>query len=106
MCCWNGGWAYHYPSGEILFKTGAGGNFGFYSDPRADELIEKSVTTDELAALYEYQDFIAAQVPVIFTPNFPIRLFEVARNIGGFEPVNPFGMINPENWYYIDDTEE
>ncbi|MDL4774182.1 ABC transporter substrate-binding protein [Actinomadura xylanilytica] len=102
LTCWNGGWAYHYPTGEILFRTKAGGNFGFYSDPTTDELIEKSVTTDDLEALYEYQDYIAEQVPVIFTPNFPIRLFEASRDLGGFGPVNPFGMINPEKWYYRD----
>ncbi|GAB3979767.1 hypothetical protein GCM10029978_076030 [Actinoallomurus acanthiterrae] len=103
MTCWNGGWAYHYPTGEILFRTKAGGNFGFYTDPRTDALIEKTVTSDDLEVLYEYQDFIAEQVPVIFTPNFPIRLFEVSRELGGFEPVNPFGMINPENWHYFED---
>jgi peptide/nickel transport system substrate-binding protein len=103
MCCWNGGWVYHHPTGEILFKTDAGGNFGHYHDPVADELIERTVTTDDPDVLYEYQDFIAEQVPVIFNPNFPIRLFEVANNLRGFEPVNPFGMINPENWYYVDD---
>jgi len=27
----------------------------------------------------------------------------VANNLRGFEPVNPFGMISPENWYYVDD---
>lgn len=102
MCCWNGGWVYHYPSGEILFKTDAGGNFGHYTDPRADELIDKSVSTDDLSALYEYQDYIAEQAPVLLMPNFPLRLFEVANNLGGFEPVNPFGMINPERWYYRD----
>lgn len=103
MCCWNGGWVYHYPTGEILFKTGAGGNFGHYTDARTDELIDRTVTSDDPQVLYEYQDYIAEQVPVIFTPNFPIRLFEVARNLRGFEPVNPFGMINPENWYYVED---
>ncbi|TQM85443.1 peptide/nickel transport system substrate-binding protein [Saccharothrix saharensis] len=102
MCCWNGGWAYHHPTGEILFSTKAGGNFGFYSDPKADELIERTVTSDDLEVLYEYQDYIANEVPVIFTPNFPIRLFEVANSIGGFGPINPYGMINPENWYYRD----
>lgn len=101
MCCWNGGWVYHYPSGEILFKTDAGGNFGHYTHPRADELVDQSVTTDDLGALYDYQDYIAEQVPVIFNPNFPLRLFEVANNLGGFTPINPFGMINPENWYYL-----
>jgi peptide/nickel transport system substrate-binding protein len=103
MCCWNGGWVYHHPSGETLFKTDAGGNFGHYTDARADELIERTVTTDDLDVLYEYQDYIAEQAPVIFTPNFPIRLFEVARNLRGFEPVNPFGMIAPERWYYVDE---
>ena len=105
LSCWNGGWIYHYPTGEILFKTGAGGNFGHYSDPRADELIERTVTSDDVDALHEYQDYIAEQVPVIFTPNFPLRLFEVANNLRGFEPVNPFGMINPEDWYYIEDEQ-
>jgi peptide/nickel transport system substrate-binding protein len=103
MCCWNGGWVYHHPTGEILFRTDAGGNFGHYHDPAADELIERTVTTDDLDVLYEYQDFIADQVPVIFNPNFPIRLFEVANNLRGFEPINPLGMINPERWYYVDD---
>ncbi|HEY1574687.1 MAG TPA: ABC transporter substrate-binding protein [Pseudonocardiaceae bacterium] len=103
MCCWNGGWVYHHPTGEILFRTDAGGNFGHYHDPAADELIERTVTTDDLDVLYEYQDFIAEQVPVIFNPNFPIRLFEVANNLRGFEPINPLGMINPEKWYYVDD---
>jgi peptide/nickel transport system substrate-binding protein len=100
MCCWDGGWVYHYPSGEIVFKTDAGGNFGHYTDPKADELITQSVTTDDLEALYAYQDYIAEQAPVILTPNRPMRLFEVANILGGFEPVNPFGMINPERWYY------
>jgi peptide/nickel transport system substrate-binding protein len=105
LSCWNGGWVYNYPTGETLFQTDAGGNFGHYSDPRADELIARSVSSDDLDALYEYQDYIAEQAPVIFTPNFPIRLFEVARNLHGFTPVNPFGMINPERWYYSDDKQ-
>jgi peptide/nickel transport system substrate-binding protein len=104
MCCWNGGWVYHQPTGEILFKTDAGGNFGHYSDPVADELIARTVTSEDLDALYEYQDYIAEQVPVIFTPNFPIRLFEVANDLHGFGPVNPFGMINPERWHYLEDV--
>jgi peptide/nickel transport system substrate-binding protein len=104
MCCWNGGWVYHHPTGEILFKTDAGGNFGHYTDPRTDELIARTVTSEDPRVLHEYQDHIAEQVPVIFTPNFPIRLFEVAEELRGFEPVNPFGMINPENWHYLKDA--
>lgn len=100
ITCWNGGWVYHHPTGEILFRTNAGGNFGHWSDARADELIERTVTSDDPEVLYEYQDYIAEQAPVIWTPNFPLRVFEVADTLHGFEPVNPFGMINPEDWYY------
>lgn len=99
--CWHGGWAYYgYPTGEMLFKTGASSNFGHYSDPTADELIAQSVLSDDVSALFAYQDYLAEQTPAIWTPGFPLRLFEVAANLHGIEPVNPYGLINPENWYY------
>jgi peptide/nickel transport system substrate-binding protein len=103
LTCWNGGWIYHHPSGEILFKTGAGGNFGFYTSAETDAIIDKALTSDDIEDFYQFQDHIAEQVPVIFTPNFPVRLFEVANNLRGFEPINPFGYINPENWYYVEE---
>jgi peptide/nickel transport system substrate-binding protein len=100
---WNGGWVYgpgFYPTGEFLYRTGAGVNFGSYSDAHADELIDATVTSDDLADLYAYQDYIAEQLPVIWMPNFPLRLLEVAHDLQGLEPLNPFGLINPENWHY------
>jgi peptide/nickel transport system substrate-binding protein len=42
-------------------------------------------------------------VPVIWSPGFPNRMFEVTRNLHGVEPVNPYGLINPENWYYVEE---
>jgi peptide/nickel transport system substrate-binding protein len=102
--CWNGGWAFYgKPTGEILFKTGGSSNFGHYSDPRADELVNRTVVSDDPAAMYEYQDYLAEQVPAVWTPGFPIRLLEIAKNLRGVEPVNPYGMINPENWYYVEE---
>ncbi|MGD0604406.1 MAG: ABC transporter substrate-binding protein [Streptosporangiaceae bacterium] len=99
--CWNGGWVFYgHPTGEVLFKTGAGSNYGRYSDPKADELIDRTVVSDDLDALHDYQGYIAEQAPVIWTPGFPLRVFAVDNNLRGFEPVNPYGMINPENWYY------
>jgi peptide/nickel transport system substrate-binding protein len=103
---WNGGWVYgpgFHPTGEFLYQSGAGVNFGSYADPVADDLIARTVTTDDLDTLYEYQDYIAAQVPVIWMPNFPLRLLEVAHNLRGVEPLNPFGLINPEHWHYVED---
>jgi peptide/nickel transport system substrate-binding protein len=103
MSDWNGGWVYgpgFYPTGEFLFKTGAGVNFGSYSDAATDALIDATVTRDDLGALHAYQDHVAEQVPVIWMPNFPLRLLEIASDLKGVEPLNPFGLITPENWYY------
>ncbi|MDT4987237.1 MAG: peptide/nickel transport system substrate-binding protein [Micromonosporaceae bacterium] len=104
LSCWGGGWVYNHPTGENLFQSGAACNFSNYRDPRADELIAATVTTDELDALYAYQEHISDQVPVIFMPSFPRRLFEVAVNLRGFAPINPYGLINPENWFYVEES--
>jgi peptide/nickel transport system substrate-binding protein len=99
---WHGGWVYEfYPTGEAIFQTGATSNWGAFRDPRADELITRTVTSDEPDAMYEYQEYVAEQVPVLWMPSFPLRLLEVAHNLRGCEPINPCGMINPENWYYV-----
>lgn len=104
LTCWNGGWAFYgHLTGEMLFKTGGGSNWGHYSDPKADELIDKTVVSNDTEALYEYQDYLAEQVPVVWTPGFPMRLFEIAKNLRGAEPINPYGLITPENWYYVED---
>jgi peptide/nickel transport system substrate-binding protein len=102
--CWNGGWVFYgHPTGEVLFKTRAGSNYGRYSDPKADELIDRTVVDDGVEALYEYQDYLAEQVPVVWAPGFPLRVFAVANDLRGIEPVNPYGMLMPENWYYTAD---
>jgi peptide/nickel transport system substrate-binding protein len=93
---------YGQPTGEVLFKTGAGSNYGKYSDPVADELIDRTVVDGGDEALYEYQDYLAEQVPTVWAPGFPLRVFAVAENLHGVEPVNPYGMLMPENWYYAE----
>ena len=99
--CWNGGWSFYgKPTGEMLFKTRGGSNFGRYSDPRADELLNQIVVSDDPSTLYDYQDYLADQIPVVWTPGFPLRVLAVAHNLRGVEPINPYGTINPENWYY------
>ena len=106
MASWNGGWVYgpgFHPTGEFQFRTGAGVNWGSYQDPRADELIDHTVTSDAPYHLYAYQDYLAEQLPVIWMPNFPLRLLEVARDLEGVEPLNPYGILTPENWYYVAD---
>ena len=71
---WSGGWVYapdYYPSGELLFQTGAGSNSGSYSDKKADALIHDTAFGD--ANLTAYQNYLAVQLPVVWQPNLGVR---------------------------------
>ncbi|MCK4177839.1 ABC transporter substrate-binding protein [Aciditerrimonas ferrireducens] len=102
MGWWGGGWEYspdYYPSGETLFLTGAGSNSGNYSSPEADKLIEQTVQTT--TNLDQYQNYLAQQLPVIYEPNADYSLTEVAENLRGVVPQNPFSNLFPEYWYFV-----
>jgi peptide/nickel transport system substrate-binding protein len=97
---WGGGWIFapdYYPSGEVLFQTGASSNAGSYSDPKADTLIKS--TTIGNATLAAYQNYLAQQLPVVWQPN-PVTVFEVNKNLQQVTPINSLQTINPEDWYF------
>ena len=109
VCSWEmstvGGWVYspdYYPSGEDLFATGAGANYGSYSDPQADKLIQATnLASSETPqqALNAYQDYLTQQCPVLwegagYAPS------ESKANLHGVLPLNPFENITPEDWYF------
>jgi peptide/nickel transport system substrate-binding protein len=99
---WGGGWEYspdYYPSGELLFGTGAGSNSMNYSSSKADSLI--AATNDTNTNLDSYQNYIAQQVPSIWEPNADYQIVEVAKNLRGLAPQNPFSNLFPEYWYYV-----
>jgi len=99
---WGGGWEYspdQYPTGDILLATGAGSNSGNYSDPMADTLIKQTYTTN--TNLNQYENYIAQQVPWIWQPNADYELTEIAKNLRGVTPQNPFANILPEDWYFV-----
>lgn len=94
---WGAGWIFapdYYPSGEVLFATGAGSNSGSYSNPTADQLIQQ--TTVGNASLAQYEKFLADQLPVVYQPN-PTAVTEVNKGLKGFEP-NVLSQLNPEFW--------
>jgi peptide/nickel transport system substrate-binding protein len=99
---WGGGWVYapdYYPSGELLFATGAASNSGNYDSSKANSLIK--ATNDTNANLDEYQNYIAQQLPVVWEPNADYELTEVAKNLRGVAPQNSFANLFPEYWYYV-----
>ncbi len=99
---WGGGWEYspdYYPSGETLFATGSGSNASNYSNGKADSLIKATTNTE--TSLNKYEDYMATQLPVLWEPNADYELSEVANNLRGIAPQNPFGNLFPEYWYYV-----
>jgi peptide/nickel transport system substrate-binding protein len=98
---WGGGWVFspdYYPSGELLFQTGAGSNSGSYSDKKADELIKATNFGD--STLAQYENYLTTNLPVVWQPNLRYSLTEVDTTLHGVFPQNPLLTINPENWYF------
>ncbi|WP_416875358.1 ABC transporter substrate-binding protein [Kitasatospora sp. SC0581] len=104
-CQWQallyGGWVFapdYYPTGDALFATGAGPNVWSFSDPKLDQLIVKTTTGSDVNDLYAYEDYIAGDQPVIYTPN-TLTVSEVTRKLH-VDAGDPFQGYEPEYWYY------
>jgi peptide/nickel transport system substrate-binding protein len=103
MANWGGGWSFspdYDPSGEQLFLSGVVANSGGYSDPADDSLINKTLTSGNLQDMYNWQDYLSGQLPVIWQPNGDYQLTEVADNLKGVTPQSTTLSINPEDWYF------
>ncbi len=104
MADWGLGWSFapdYYPSGETLFTTGSLANASGYNDPKNDAMIDQTLTSSNLQYLYNWQDYLAKQLPVQWQPNGPYQITEVSNNLRGVLPQNPTLLINPENWYFV-----
>jgi peptide/nickel transport system substrate-binding protein len=108
---WGSGWVYadpYLPTGEVLFATGATTNFGSYSNPQANRLIDETISapvSQEAGALSSYSAYMANQLPVIYQPT-SIGLYSanagtlVSNKLGGFS-ANTFTYLTPEAWYLV-----
>jgi peptide/nickel transport system substrate-binding protein len=100
-----GAWTYdpdYLPTGETLFATGAPNNAGGYTNPTNDHDINATIDARTqqafTQAMYNWQDYLASQLPVVYMPIRPI-LQETIKglNIG---VQNSALMITPEMWSY------
>jgi peptide/nickel transport system substrate-binding protein len=101
---WGGGWTFapdYYPSGETLFQSGSGANSGGYTDAKNDSLINQTISSSNLQLLWNWQDYLATQIPVIWQPNGVYELTEIANNLRGVMPQSTTLAINPENWFFV-----
>jgi peptide/nickel transport system substrate-binding protein len=103
MANWGGGWSFspdYDPTGEQLFLSGVVANSGGYTSSANDSLISKTLTSSNLQDMYSWQDYLSAQLPMIWQPNGDYQLTEVANNLAGVTPQSTTLSINPENWYF------
>ncbi|HTW06829.1 MAG TPA: ABC transporter substrate-binding protein [Acidimicrobiales bacterium] len=106
---WGAGWVYapdYAPTGEAIFYTGAGADFSGYSDTEADHLMDLTTTapaSQTQAAMDNYQNYMAEQLPVVYFPTATgnptaAAVDLVSKHLGGFTN-NAETNLTPETWY-------
>jgi peptide/nickel transport system substrate-binding protein len=89
-----------YPADTGNFATGGTGNYGGYSDPQADSLINATLQGSSTQAFFQYEDYVAQQLPWLWLP-LRAGLEVYKSNLGGFAPLNPFSAdLDFEVWHY------
>jgi peptide/nickel transport system substrate-binding protein len=103
MAAWGGGTFSpdYLPTGEIAYLTGAITNSGGFNDPENNALIEKTLTSGNLSYMYQWEDYLAQQLPQEWLPDPAAQLTEIANNLKGVAPQSSTLSINPENWYFV-----
>jgi peptide/nickel transport system substrate-binding protein len=104
MADWGLGWSFapdYLPTGDTLFKCGAIANSSGYCDSTDDTMIAKTLTSAGTNQdFYNWQNYLATQLPVQWQVNAPYLVAEVANNLQGVAPESTTLSLNPENWYY------
>jgi peptide/nickel transport system substrate-binding protein len=90
-----------YPTGNGFFNTDANGQ-GNYSSAEADTLINDTEYKAGLNYFYQYENYIAKNLPMIWMPWQQYDNSVVLKNLRGYtaDQDNPFADTFPENWYY------
>lgn len=87
-----------YPADNGVFATGGTSNLGGWSDPKADSLIKATLQGSSTSAFFQYEDYVARQLPFLWLPlREGLQLYK--SNISGVTPLNSFsGGENYEDW--------
>jgi peptide/nickel transport system substrate-binding protein len=102
MSAW-GGWAYGVnpvPTGDQTFLTGAGGNFGSYSDKTNDANITATTRQAGNQVIVKYARYVAQQLPVLWLPRPVFQISLIDKKLAGAVPQSPILGLEPERWYF------
>ncbi|GLY77026.1 peptide ABC transporter substrate-binding protein [Actinoallomurus iriomotensis] len=87
-----------YPSGEQIFSSTGSSNLGSYVDPTADDLIKKSTSSSDPAAMQKYDAYVTKNLPVIWMPNPAYQVSAIKNNLRGVVQ-DPLVFMQPQRWY-------
>jgi peptide/nickel transport system substrate-binding protein len=93
-----GSWYFSaYPSGDSLFETGGGANFGSYSDPGVDQLIKATTTSGSTAAMQAYSAAVAKALPVIWLPEPDYQISVIKKDLS-LTAQDSLANFHPAQW--------
>ncbi len=93
-----GSWYFSaFPTGDSLFQTKGGSNFGNYSNPKVDQLIAASTTSTSTSAVRDYSAAVAKDLPVIWLPEPDYQISVVKNGLGGFAQ-DSLANFHPAQW--------
>jgi peptide/nickel transport system substrate-binding protein len=106
---WDTAWIYapdHYPSGDQLWACSgsgagavyAGSDVGGYCDPQAEAYIAATESSNQLEAMFAYEDYVAKHLPVVWFPVQDYQLAEINKALEGTVPLDPLLHLYPESW--------
>ncbi|MFI5067613.1 MAG: ABC transporter substrate-binding protein, partial [Streptosporangiales bacterium] len=92
----------NYPTTYTVFNTQGVNNFGSYSDPQADQLINASISGTDPNAVRNEAAYLTAQQPGLFQPNQD-QVYAWSKTLSG--PLDSFANLTqsyftPELWYF------
>jgi peptide/nickel transport system substrate-binding protein len=92
------------PNGSGIFNTDAVSNYGGYSSPEMDQLINETEYGSSSSEFFAYEDYAAEQLPWLWLPDPSVPVV-YKSNLAGLVPSSPFDfLLNPEVWYYVKQT--
>ncbi|MFD5075191.1 peptide ABC transporter substrate-binding protein [Streptomyces sp. NPDC058371] len=90
-----------FPTGDSLFQTKGGSNFGNYSNPDVDRLITASTTSKSSQAVRDYSAALAKDLPVIWLPEPDYQISVMKNGLGGFSQ-DSLANFHPAQWKWTD----
>jgi peptide/nickel transport system substrate-binding protein len=90
------GWGYQspYPTGEETFSPTQTGGYDSATD---NSNINATHTSSSSSAMFQYENYLARNLPVIWWPNSPSQVSVMSGKLHGVQQ-NALGSFTPNNW--------